>query len=292
MIELQNDSLHIKIAKKGAEIISLYDKRDGIEHIWQADPTVWPWHAPNLFPIVGGCKDNRILIDGQYFPLTRHGFARHSTFNILEASPLHAVFSFLYNDESLQVFPYKFEYQIIYDLEESQLRITYKVINLDDNAIYFSIGAHPAFAIPFFQHEQYSDYYLTFEYEEVLSSQLLDSDGLVTGQTRDILIEQGNLHLSPTLFENDALVFMNLRSKRIDIKSEKHQKSISIYFPSFKELGIWAKPYAHFICVEPWLGHADHASENPTAFQEKPGIQSLRHGHTFEADFVIAINLQ
>jgi galactose mutarotase-like enzyme len=53
-----------------------------------------------------------------------------------------------------------------------------------------------------------------------------------------------------------------------------------VEFPGFPELGIWAKPGAPFVCIEPWYGYAD--PEQPYGdLWNKPGIRKLAAGGTF-----------
>src|SRR6476661_4922485 len=118
MIQLQNDQLKIQINLKGAELSSIYDLTRQQELLWQADENVWPWHAPNLFPVVGGCKNDHIHVDGIQYEMKRHGFARHAQFHALESSRRHAVMSTVYNDLTLQQYPYKFDFQLLYTLKD------------------------------------------------------------------------------------------------------------------------------------------------------------------------------
>lgn len=288
MFSLENEFLKVDISLLGAQLSSIIGKNDGTEYIWQANPEIWPYHAPNLFPIVGGCIKDQILIDGQSYPMKRHGFARTSTFKKIESSPTHAQLSLRFTDETLKSYPYLFEFQVVYHLEKNCLRIMYKVINLDDKSIYFSVGAHPAFNLPFHSNELYTDYYLEFEKEEFLPTHLLSKEGFFTGETQEVNFEANKLFLSPDLFKNDALIFKNISSKTVKIKSPKHQKEIVISYPHFNYLGLWAKYGAPFICVEPWLGCADSLQQ--TEFSDKEGMQKVEKGHVFETEYFIKIN--
>jgi galactose mutarotase-like enzyme len=78
MISIENSYLKAAISPKGAQLTSLYNKGAQIEHLWQANENVWPWHAPNLFPIVGGLVDNQLHVNGKAYTMDRHGFARQS----------------------------------------------------------------------------------------------------------------------------------------------------------------------------------------------------------------------
>lgn len=291
MVTLENDYLRIGINYKGAEMSSLYNKSTGIEHLWQADPAVWGWHAPNLFPVVGGCINNEIRVDGQVYPMERHGFARHTVFNLIESNAVQAKFSLGYSEKTLAVYPFRFAFQVIYELKGPELKITYKVINYDDKPVWFSVGAHPAFNIPFSNSEEdvLEDYFLEFNCEEPLEKHLLSDSGFFTGETEPVLKDKNILPLRKEFFAQDALVFKNLSSREVSIKSRKHSHSVSVQFPQFNYLGIWAKKDISFLCIEPWLGCAD--SENkPVELKDKESIQKVEPGHVFEANFKIIIN--
>jgi len=288
MTVIENDHLKVAIGTKGAQLTSVYDKQSNRELLWQADPAVWGYHAPNLFPVVGGLINDQLLAEGQTYTMHRHGFARQSEFLLLDSDSLTAKFSLPYSDNTLQSFPYKFDFQVHYDLLDNALRVTYKVINQELRTIYFSVGAHPAFNVPFHNGETYEDYYIEFELEEKLESHLLSAAGFFTGQTKPIETDGKKLHLKHDLFAGDALVFKNLKSREVCIKSSKHEESVSVEFPHFNYLGIWAKPGANFVCIEPWLGCAD--SENKQVdITQKEGIQHLKKGHVFEESFYISI---
>lgn len=288
MISIENDFLKVIINFKGAELSSLFNKLNGIEHLWQADPSVWGFHAPNLFPIVGSCIDNEIMIDGEKYPLKRHGFARHSQFTVLESTSTRAKLLLKYSESTLLVFPYQFAFEVIYELRDSELHVLYHVINLDDHTMHFSIGAHPAFNVPFFEQENYSDYYLEFPDDEILEQHLLNSDGYFTGKTKNLVTVLNRIDLQPDLFKSDALVFKNLISRKVFIKNHKTSNFISISFPDFNSLGIWAPVGASFICIEPWLGYADNEGEIKE-FSQKEGILSLESSESFKAEFIIGV---
>ncbi|RYY33367.1 MAG: aldose 1-epimerase family protein [Sphingobacteriaceae bacterium] len=288
MTIIENEYLRVSIRSQGAELTSIYNKTTGVEQLWQADPDVWAWHAPNLFPIVGGLVNDELHADGRVFKLPRHGFTRQSTFLVAEVSPLQATLELPYSNKTLEVYPYKFDFQIIYTLIDSALRVTYKVINLDDKTIYFSVGGHPAFSVPFHEGEQYEDYYLEFETAEQLSTHMLSAAGYFTGETREVPLDGNKLLLTKDLFSQDALVFKNIKSRMVTIKSTKHDKSLSVEYPHFEHLGIWAKPGASFVCIEPWLGYADNDGAS-VDISKKEAIHKLKHGHTFEAAFYISV---
>ncbi|AKD57500.1 aldose 1-epimerase family protein [Spirosoma radiotolerans] len=288
MATLENDYLRVSIRPEGAELTSIFHKPSGIEHLWQADPAVWPWHAPNLFPVVGGCLNNQLLIDGKTYPIARHGFARQSVFEITESTKTHAIFSLRSSDTTREHFPYEFDFQLIYELDGATLTVTYRLANEDEQPIYFSVGAHPAFAVPFTPGEAYEEYFVEFEREEPLETHMLSSVGYFTGETKLIPTTGNQLPLTKHLFDADALVFKNLASRRVAIRSNKHDHAILVSYPKFPYLGLWAKPGASFVCVEPWLGCADSEGA-PKPIQQKEAIQHVEVNKVFEAAFTIEV---
>ena len=288
MITLENDHLKVSISTKGAEITSIYNKVSKVEHLWQADPAVWPWHAPNLFPVVGGCKDNQIRVQGQSFPMNRHGFARNMEFNLLESSETYAQLSLGFSEETLKSYPYKFQFQLLYDLSDQELRITYKVINEDFQDIYFSVGAHPAFNVPFHPAENFEDYYIEFEKPESLENHLISSAGFFTGEKETVDTEERILPLTRSMFDRDALVFKTLESRTVRLKSRSRSQYIEVSYPHFNYLALWSKPGADFVCIEPWIGCADSEGAQ-LEIHEKEGMRKLEKGHVFEVDYIIGV---
>ncbi|RYC67399.1 aldose 1-epimerase family protein [Spirosoma sordidisoli] len=288
MTTLENDQLRVSIRPKGAELTSIFHKPTATEHLWQADPTVWPWHGPNLFPVVGGCLNNQLLIDGHAYPTERHGFARHTVFETTESSDAHAIFSLRADDKTRAVYPYEFLFQIIYELEGPQLTITYRVVNEDQKTVFFSVGAHPAFAVPFRADEAYEDYFIEFDQAEPLETHRLSAGGFFTGETEPVSTAGNRLPLTAHLFDQDALVFKNMRSRRVTIRTDKHEQAVTVTFPEFPYLGLWAKPGAPFVCIEPWLGCAD-SEGSPVPIEQKEAIQQVEPGRVFDASFTIRI---
>jgi galactose mutarotase-like enzyme len=288
MTIIENEYLKVGLITKGAQLASLFNKKTQTEHMWQANADIWPWHAPNLFPVVGGLVNNELHVEGKTYNLPRHGFARQSEFEVAEVSEQHAVLSLVANEETLAVYPYQCTFQVLYDLIDNALRVTYKVINHENKAIYFSVGGHPAFNIPFGNQGSYEDYYLEFDNAGKLEAHQLSADGYFTGETKPVELDGSKLHLTRNLFDADALVFKDIQSRLVTIKSTKHEQTLSIEFPFFKHLGVWAKPGADFICIEPWLGYADSVGFTGD-ISNKPAIQKLDKGHVFEAAYYISI---
>lgn len=278
---ISNSTISASIKHAGAELFSLKNN-DNKEYIWEGNPDFWGKHSPILFPIVGTLKNNNYTIEGKEYQLPRHGFARDMEFQLVEKTENSAVFSLKSNSETLKKYPFEFELQLIYTLEDASLHIEYKVINKSGKKLPFSIGAHPAIALP----ENFEDYAFQFEKEEVLKYYLLEND-LISNKTKVLETTNNRVPLNYKLFENDALIFKTLESKSLTIL-EKSKPYINVYFKDFPSLGLWTKDQAPFICVEPWLGYSD-TSENSGDLFEKEGILILDSDQTFNSKFTITI---
>jgi len=281
-IRLSNSKLEAKIKLKGAELCSLKNKSNGQELIWEGNPSYWGKHSPVLFPIVGTLKNNTYIYNEQRFELLRHGFARDVNFEVINQNENEVVFSLKATSETIKIYPFLFELQLCYTLIESELKITYAVINHDTKAIPFSIGAHPAFALP----NPFDSYALSFEKQENLCCFTLEND-LLSNTTFTIPLQNKLLPLHYSIFEKDALIFKTLQSKSITLLANK-KPLLKVSFSDFKNLGIWTKVGAPFVCIEPWLGYSD-AVESTGNILEKDGIQIVKENKTFTCSFSIEI---
>ena len=278
---ISNSNLTAILNPLGAELISLKNSNNK-EYIWEGNPAFWGKHSPVLFPIVGCLKEDKYSYKGNSYTLLRHGFANKMEFNIIEKTSENVVFSGTNNTETLENYPFKFELQISYTLVNSSLRIGYKVINKNDFEMPFSIGGHPGFALP----NEFENYALEFEKSEILICSQLEND-LISNETISLPMQENRLPLSYSLFENDALIFKNLESKAITI-SENNVPFLKVKFEGFPSLGIWTKPKAPYICIEPWFGYADTMT-NSGELSEKEGIQIIGANEQFLSEFSIEI---
>jgi galactose mutarotase-like enzyme len=286
---IKNKNFQVSVKKEGAELCSFKSLNTNIEYIWKADPQIWSAHAPNLFPIIGCLKEDSFLYQGKEYACPKHGFIRkNKKISLITQKENSLTFRLKYDDETLKIYPFKFEFQIKFLLEDNKLSVIHKVINHDSDTMLFSLGGHPGFTCPVHDHEEYEDYYLEFEKPETAPAWQVMANGLIGKETQPAFDEPTKIRLHPQIFKNDALVFKNLNSSKVSIKSKKSSQVLSVEFEDFPYLGIWAKPNAPYVCIEPWLGIADSYSADRD-FENKEAIISLEAKKDFIAAYSIII---
>lgn len=286
---IKNQQITIKINPKGAELVSLFNHENQTEYLWNADPNFWGKSSPVLFPIVGALKENTYHFEGQSYTLPRHGFARDREFVVEKSEETRLTFLLIHDENTLKVYPFKFEFRLIYSLENNTLNVTYSVKNIGEKKMYFSVGGHPAFAVPLSENTTYDDYYLEFNKTETFKRWGLTAEGLIEIQPFDFMINTNKLNLTKALFYDDAIVFKNLESSSVILKSDKTNRQLKFDFEGFPYLGVWAAKDANFVCIEPWCGIADAANHNQE-LTEKEGIMALDLGEIFERTWRVTID--
>lgn len=290
MNKIENNKLIIETTNKGAELINIYSKTENKELLWSGDSKFWGKHSPILFPIVGRLKDNETIIDSKLYNMNQHGFARDMEFNLIDKSINSITYILKSNSKTKSFYPYDFELTVKYTLIDTTINIDWKVFNKSNKDMYFSIGAHPAFNIPFYDNESINDYFLKFECSKDINNYTLEGPFVSKkSEVKSIDI----LNLTPELFKNDALIYDNIN--KISICSKNNTSSIDIKFESFPFVGIWSPYYkesnsiAPFLCIEPWYGIAD-SIDSTKIFKDKLGINKLPNKETFIASYSITIN--
>jgi len=281
MQTLKNKFLTIQINQKGAELASIFNNKNQTEYLWNANPKFWGKSSPLLFPIVGSLKGNIYCFEDKEYSLPRHGFAREREFIVEKLEENSHTFLLVHDQNTLKVYPFKFEFRLIYTLENNTVKVTYSVKNIGENKMYFSVGGHPAFAVPLAEYTDYTDYYLEFNKTETFKRWGLTPAGLTEIQPIDFMIDTNRLDLRKELFYDDAIVFKDLESTSVVLKSDKTNHQLKFDFEGFPYLGVWAAKDANFVCIEPWCGIADSANHNQK-LTEKEGIIELNSGEIFE----------
>ncbi|HLG46553.1 MAG TPA: aldose 1-epimerase family protein [Reyranella sp.] len=270
VVTLRNGTLGAAVSARGAELQRLHTAA-GEELLWDGNPEIWAGRAPLLFPVVGNVKDDHITVHGQRYPLLRHGFARTSIFELVESADARCLWRLRANDESRLRYPFAFRLDVAYALEGRRLAMRATVVNEGAEPMPASFGFHPAFRWPLVPGIAREAHDVRFEKAEPEPIHRLAA-GLLAGPEPTPVVGE-RLPLADALFERDALIFKRLRSRRLTYGPAGGRR-LQLDFPAMPHLGIWSKPGAGFVCLEPWQGFAD-PSDFDGELAKKPGTVAI-----------------
>lgn len=288
LVTIASEALSADIDPLGAQLFALRDA-EGRDLQWDGDPQVWAGRAPILFPIVGMLAGGQYQVDGTTYHMAKHGFARHKRFAVVEADSKRAQFRLRADDETLAVYPFKFELDLQFIITGATLTLAAGIRNLGDKSMPASLGFHPALRWPLPYGQQREAHLIEFETDEPAPIRRIDSDGLLKPEALPTPVRGRKLALNDALFRDDALIFDRLKSRKLSYRAEEGPR-VEVGFEDTPFLGIWTKPGAGFICVEPWHGIADPEGYDGE-FRNKPGVVEVAAGATFEVAMSLTLRL-
>ena len=250
---IENTYLRATVNARGAELSSLYNRNTQAELLWQGSPAIWNGHSPLLFPIVGKLKDDQYQWEGKTYTMPKHGFAKSSLFTLSAQTADAITLTLTESAETFSGYPFAFALDVSFTLVGNRLEILHSVRNPSGTeTLPFSIGAHPAFNCDIGDS-------LVFEHDEIPLAYRLDENFLLSQSPTSVPLKEKTLPITKDLFEKDALIFQNLRSRSAVLHRQKTGDTLRMDWFSAPVLGIWAKSGAPYVCVEPWYGIDDHA---------------------------------
>ena len=311
--ELKGERLSIRVEGKGAELKSLTDNTTGEEYMWNADPEFWPRTSPVLFPFVGRLKGQQYIYQGKTYTAPVHGFARDMEFELLEQTEDTLRFGIRDTDDTREVYPFAFSFDIIYRLSGKELKVTFVVKNEGNSEMFFSLGAHPGFVCPkgsLKAEEKRSDCYIGFaktwseaendcdnegnigktvNVDKLVSRGVDMNTGLVNDSYTEYILENGLLAIADDLFNQDALVLEDNQVSQVSLLDARKSPYVTLTMDA-PVYGIWSsvKPGAPFICIEPWFGRCDALSFEGD-LEAREYQNRLESGEVFETEYTVTI---
>ncbi len=268
---IENETYRVSVNPIGAELCSFYDKAAGHEYIWEGNPAFWTGTSPLLFPIVGRLRDDIYYLNGKEYTLAKHGFAKKMEFELEAKSEDEMVFLLRDTEETRVSFPFAYELRVRYAFVEKGFVMEFSVKNPGDETMYFSLGAHPAFAIDLGDK-------VVLDEAETLDAFKLDENFLRGKVQQPVFDNSRELVITPDLFAKDALIFDGVKSKGASV-IRANGKNVHVAFDA-PCLGIWAKPAAPYVCIEPWHG-IDDMCDAGHDITKKERIEVLGAGETW-----------
>lgn len=272
----------------GAELVSC--KVGDREVVFEGNPEFWAGQNPNLFPSVGRSKDGIVNIDGTDYEMCQHGFARNCEFELVSKTDDEVTLVFSGTEESLKMYPFKYNFYVTHTVVENGFKTTYKVENKDDKAIYYALGGHTAINWKLNADEKLSDNTIKFNKTETNAVYQAEADKtrgvipIVAKQYTNI----DSFKPNHDIFKDDAVVFEEVVSDEIKIENDNTGTGAKIAIEGFKTFLIWMpfKDGNPFVCFEPWTKKPDFVTDT-VGFMDQ--ADKLEAGATSEYSYTITI---
>jgi galactose mutarotase-like enzyme len=285
-VSLASSHLSAAVDPLGAQLSALRDHA-GRDLLWDGDPAIWSGRSPILFPIVGALAGGSYRLGDRQYSLGRHGFARGMMFEVAASTPASAEFRLKDTEASLRAYPFRFELRIRFELDGPTLRVTAIIRNTGDDAMPASFGFHPAFRWPLPYGSTRESHFIEFSDDEPAPIRRLNAAGLLTAKRHPTPVVDRRLALDDALFRDDVIIFDELRSRCASFGADDGPR-IVVRCADAPYFGVWTKPGAGFICLEPWHGVADLDGFSGD-FTAKTGVFIVPVGKSVEAEMAITL---
>ncbi|TDW16121.1 galactose mutarotase-like enzyme [Breznakia blatticola] len=285
-MRLENKEIILDLTEKGGEMTALTLKSNNVQYLWQGDDTFWAGKNPSLFPQVGNTYTNTYEIDGRIYAMKNHGFIRNSELTCISSNENSATFQLVANKDTLDVYPFDFDYRITYSIDGAKVKISYDITNTSETEMPFGFGLHPGFNCPLEQGESFSDYSIVFDQEEQLEQVHFDQKKEKPHYSTQLTMKELPLSYK-TIMDAATLIYKGMKSQYVTLKGPKHAVRLSIQpFPLF---AVWtSSENAPFVCLEPWYSHGDFEKAN-VPFEKREGTIILKPGSTFHTSYTIEV---
>ena len=285
---IKNNIIEVVISDHGAEVQSVKGAHTGEEYMWQADPEIWGRHAPVLFPIVGRLKNDEDKYQGKTYHMGQHGFARDCDFEVENHTQESITFLLKDNEKTREMYPFKFEFRVNYNLMNNLLEENFSVVNKSDETMIFGVGGHPGFNLPVNNGEEKEDYYFDM-HPSIARVKIPLKGAYLDWNNRSLASTDSFIGLSDELFKDDALIYeLHGHDNKVSLRTDKSKFHINVWTRNAPYVGIWSQypKTANYVCIEPWWGIADREDADGE-LEHKYGMNHLEPGKEYQAGFSI-----
>lgn len=284
---IENEYLKVSFNTKGAELISIYDKTNKKEMMYQPLRRSWGSSDVCIFPFVARIKDGYFTHEGVTYEMEKHGIVRSEELTISSLLDDEATLVFKYNIDTLNVYPFKFTYYVNFKLIDNSIKVSYIVKNEDDKTIYYGIGGHPAFMLDgYFDGEfNYNKATISIETESVNKVKLDEYGFFMLDITNEEFPRE--FEVTKQLFRKEKTLILETNGVKVHLRQEG--RSIDLE-SDCRFIAFWSDEVSgNYVCVEPWWSLPDFENCNKEISQ-KNTINSLEKGNMKEYSYTITIN--
>ena len=288
METIKNEHLTVVVSEMGAELQSIKDS-EGREYLWQGGEK-WPRRSPILFPLVCSVNDDTYTVDGQDYHLPRHGFARDTKFRLIAQGEHKVTYALHESEETLKVYPYRFNLGVSYRLDENRIHVVWHVENTDTRDIHFQIGGHPAFLAPGCEEDEDLRGVIALDNKQPLKGLKSYIDG--SHEMTEIALDEikdGVIAFDDAFFANDSVKIHDCQTHQACLLNPDGSPAVTVDYRC-PVIAFWS-PYrkkAPFVCIEPWYGLGDPRGWKGE-FKDKPYMNHLQPGASFMSEYTITI---
>jgi len=256
----------------------------------------WTGKAPTLWPATGSTfpadAARRIKagerVSGGYdfagkrYPMPGHGFARQLPWRVerktQEAGQASVALVLEDTAETRVMYPFRFRAEVEYVVMKGELRIVYRIRASEANQqeMFFSIGNHITFAVPFVKGTDPRDIVLTTP----LCREILKANGMPTGEITawphtggvklGALPVRAAVTLTGCASEDPYVVLRDPAGLSLRVSHHASQvpaEPVALF-------NLWGDPAAGFFSPEPWFGLQN-------ALGSGKGLTRVKPGHEF-----------
>ena len=244
-----------------------------------------------IFPFVARLKNGNYKYNNEIYSMKNHGLVRYNNLYILDQSSSLLILGFDYNEDTLKQYPYKFHFEVSYELIDNELIISYKIQNLDNKIIYYGFGGHPAIKTSGYEENDkfiYDNTSLLFKNDIKTKRYVLDEAGYyILGDMKDKLPKELLLN-KDFITKEKTLIYDAKDINKLTLITNNYSFEFNI--SEAEILTLWTSPgLGDYICVEPWWGLPDYINPAPE-LKDKPLIHSLNIGEVETKKYSIKIN--
>jgi galactose mutarotase-like enzyme len=283
---IENDSIRFVSESYNVSPCFLGFKDDDVNYFWKPEET----GTEHCFPQCGTVPNDVYSYKGKDFPLGMHGFAQNREFSVAEKSESHIIYAFSDDAETINQFPWRFSFQIIYALEKNTLKTTYRIENRDISEMFFSVGGHPRYACPIGGGTHVEDYAIVFEKPESIETVVKAYSPIEEIEKR--LSKDGKtLQLDYAMFSKGCFCFSPYHSAEITLKNDKNGRGMLFHLGGSDHLQFWTQPNEPFLAIEPLFGAISSLpmKAEDGDWANKPGILRLKPESRHECSYKVTL---
>lgn len=284
-IEISSRGFSAVVETQGAELRSFRREFDGDDMIWQRTGGIWEGSAPILFPVIGRMKNGSYFLNGREWKMPKHGLVCKQEWTIVRRDPERVVLRTVDNQETCEHYPFHYRFDATFSISRGSLSVSYAITNTGKEPMLFSVGSHPGISLPM-EGTSLEDYTIRFNRPEQGEVRRLTPAGLLSAKPERVMAGADRIPLTHDIFVDDALFLTNIASDVITIGNDKIGRYVEVKTGGAPDLGLWAKPGAPYVCVEPWFGH-DDLEDHDGNLENKRGILRLQSGAVFKTGYAL-----